>query len=195
MWERHAVSGIVGRRATKMKSNNAVSVLHRSRLAKDTQIKLNLQTGSLRDKQWWSTIKHAEGEGRSSDIPLLTENGREYHISQSKANCLAEYFAGKCSLGNSDLTLNELPEPHSPPYRLLNNAYFRKSTVQRSLAALEPSKATGPDGIPARVLKECSAELSSPLARLFSLCFHAGVQPSDWKLANVVPIHKRSSRA
>ena len=56
------------------------------------------------------------------------------------------------------------------------------------------SKATGPDGIPARVLKRCAAELSQPLSQLFSLCFQRGTQPSLWKTANVVPIHKKRSR-
>ena len=45
------------------------------------------------------------------------------------------------------------------------------------------------------MLKECSKELATPLAKLFALCFHAGVQPDTWKTASVVPIHKRSSKA
>ena len=36
---------------------------------------------------------------------------------------------------------------------------------------------------------------ATPLAKLFALCFHTGVQPDMWKTANVVPIHKRSSKA
>ena len=65
----------------------------------------------------------------------------------------------------------------------------------RKLKRLDPSKATGPDGIPARVLQQCASTLSLPLSRLFSPCFRYGVQPSMWKIANVVPIHKRHSRS
>ena len=36
--------------------------------------------------------------------------------------------------------------------------------------------------------------LGNPLAHLFSLCFEQGVHPSNWKTANVVPVHKRKSR-
>ena len=35
---------------------------------------------------------------------------------------------------------------------------------------------------------------SLPNLHLFSLCFEQGVHPSDWKTANVVPVHKRKSR-
>ena len=36
---------------------------------------------------------------------------------------------------------------------------------------------------------------ATPLAKLFALCFHTGVQPVMWKTANVVPIHKHSAKA
>ena len=58
---------------------------------------------------------------------------------------------------------------------------------------LDANKATGPDGIAARVLKECAQELAGPLTKLFSACFQAGVQPSLWKEASVVPVFKTSS--
>ena len=34
-----------------------------------------------------------------------------------------------------------------------------------------------------------------PLSRLFSLCLQSGCQPSSLKTANVVPVHKRDSKA
>ena len=72
---------------------------------------------------------------------------------------------------------------------------FREATVQRQLRQLDPTQATGPDGIPARVLKQCSKVLAAPLAKLSSLCFRCRVQPSLWKLARVVPIHKKHSHS
>ncbi|KAI8502616.1 hypothetical protein Bbelb_193180 [Branchiostoma belcheri] len=58
-----------------------------------------------------------------------------------------------------------------------------------------PDKANGADAIPNRVLKECCAELASPLSRLFQLCFAHGMFPSQWKCASVIPIHKRDSKS
>ena len=72
---------------------------------------------------------------------------------------------------------------------------FRPATVARLLRQLDTSKTTGPDGVLARVLKICAAELSSPLSSLYSACFRQGVSPSLWKTANVVPVHKKQARS
>eukprot|EP00117_Sycon_ciliatum_P010660 scpid33236/ scgid4028/ RNA-directed DNA polymerase from mobile element jockey; Reverse transcriptase len=176
--------------------NHEVEACHAARLAHQRRIRNKLTAGSLRDKEWWSTIKSAAGKGRCSDIPLLTNPaGQEFHSSREKAECFAAHFANKCSLGNNDLCAADLPDLQRPAYATLKHIHFRAATVKRHLANLAVSKATGPDGISARVLKMCSSELADPLAKLFALCFLAGVQPGAWKLAHVVPVHKRSSRS
>lgn len=178
-------------------SVNIASIqLWRAREASERDIKAKLSAGSLRDKQWWSTIKRAAGESRATDIPtLVSREGVECHSSITKADCLAQHFADKCSLGDTDLRAADLPPVNLPHYPSLERVYFRPGDVRRRLGQLVVSKATGPDAIPARVLKECNAELATPLAKLFSLCFRRGLMPSSWKLAHVVPVHKRSSRS
>ena len=84
----------------------------------------------------------------------------------------------------------------SHPLRLYpSSIHCRPPEVRSLLERLNTSKATGLDTNSPRVLKECTKELATPLAKLFALCFHTGVQPDMWKTANVVPIHKRSSKA
>jgi hypothetical protein len=56
---------------------------------------------------------------------------------------------------------------------------------------LSPSKATGPDGIPAYLLQRCSEVIAPSLTVLFELSLQQGVFPSEWKSANVVPIPKK----
>ena len=72
---------------------------------------------------------------------------------------------------------------------------FKVKDVRKRLRNLQPDKATGLDEIPARLLKECSAELARPLSLLFELCFSKGVFPSQWKTASVIPIHKRGLKS
>jgi len=55
---------------------------------------------------------------------------------------------------------------------------------------LDAKKATGVDGIPARILKSCARELSMPLSKLPNLSFSLGEVPSTWKSANVTPVFK-----
>lgn len=123
---------------------------------------------SLRDRQWWSTVKKAAGMGRTSEIPVIrNESGMEFTTSDAKADELCRFFAAKCCLGN-DLTTGLTDVPSSETLSDLPCVRFRTHEVRRELASLDPSKATGPDSVPARVLKHCSAELCRPLARLFS---------------------------
>ena len=52
-------------------------------------------------------------------------------------------------------------------------------------------KASGPDMIPARLLKECSEELSPLLTIIFNKSLWTGTVPDDWKSANVSAIFKK----
>ena len=90
--------------------------------------------------------------------------------------------------------MDELPALEPRCLAPLSAVRFRPLTVERHLQQLDCSKATGPDAIPARVLKACARSLSYPLSRLFSLCFCKQVQHSLWKVANVTPVHKKQSR-
>ena len=149
----------------------------------------------MNTKQWWSTLKAAGGNGRHCSIPVIRDDqGREYSTNKEKAACFGRFFSKKCSLTN-DLQQGDLPNFANRCTATLQRVRFRPSTITRLLRQLDSSKATGPDGIPAKVLKMCAAELASPLSRLFSVCFRQGVHPSLWKKANVVPIHKKQSRS
>ena len=53
------------------------------------------------------------------------------------------------------------------------------------------SKATGPDGIANRVLQTCASCLAVALNKPFGYRFSRGYFPAAWKLALVVPVHKK----
>ena len=74
-----------------------------------------------------------------------------------------------------------------------NNTQCHAADVKCILARLDLSQATGPDEIPARVLKECSAELAPPVTRLFVTVLTSSNQPSSWTLDRASPVHKRAS--
>ena len=56
-------------------------------------------------------------------------------------------------------------------------------------------QSAGPDGIHGMVLKSCAPSLAKPLTIMFNISFVTGIIPDDWKLASVVPIHKRMKKA
>ena len=75
-------------------------------------------------------------------------------------------------------------------------AEFQLTTdeVLAYLNYLDTSKAYGPDGIPARLLKECSFQIAPSLCDLFNYSLHIGRLPSEWKAADITPIHKKELR-
>ena len=62
--------------------------------------------------------------------------------------------------------------------------------VESCLQNLKSSRVSGPDEIPARLLKECSQQLAHSLCSLFNKSLQVSRLPSEWKNANVIPIHK-----
>ena len=66
--------------------------------------------------------------------------------------------------------------------------------VAKLLTKLNIHKASGPDGLTARVLKECSSKISSVLAYIFNKSLAQGAVPDDWRLANVIPVFKREEK-
>ena len=62
--------------------------------------------------------------------------------------------------------------------------------VRDVLLSLDPYKATGPDKIPAKLLKVCAPHLYSSLCALFNKCLLLGKMPSSWQESNIVPLLK-----
>ena len=83
-----------------------------------------------------------------------------------KKHFFYNYFQGQTILDDSNAVL---PELHEPSYLTnLSSIAFDPQEVEEILKALKPDKASGPDGLSNRILKELSHELSSPLCSLFN---------------------------
>ncbi|CAC5379801.1 unnamed protein product [Mytilus coruscus] len=67
----------------------------------------------------------------------------------------------------------------------INEIELNETEVEDILSIINPSKASGPDLINPKLLKEASAILKSPLCKLFNLSLRSAVFPHQWKRANV----------
>ena len=100
-----------------------------------------------------------------------------------KANLLDGLFAVSSHLPANTQKLPDLERVSVT----MPSIFFRA----RVLADLNVNKSSGPDGIPALILKQSSLTLACPLAKLFCLSYRAGIFPLCCKLANITPIHKK----
>lgn len=149
----------------------------------------NYPSGS---RAFWSLAKAVEGNFcRPSLPPLRTSDDSLAHTAKAKADLLAALFAKNSTLDDGGATPPTIPrcESSMPEIR------FTQTAVRRALRSLDVRKSSGPDGIPAVVLKTCAPELSPPLTRLFALSYTTGCVPSSWKTALVHPIPKKGDRS
>ena len=59
---------------------------------------------------------------------------------------------------------------------------------------MDVTKATGPDNVGARLLKEAAPVISTSLCRLFNKSLSQGALPEEWKIANIIPVHKKGEK-
>ena len=59
---------------------------------------------------------------------------------------------------------------------------------------MDHKKATGPDQVPARILKEASSEIAPTLKYIFEKSYTTGELPDDWKTANISAIYKEGDK-
>ncbi|KAI4873658.1 hypothetical protein NFI96_009826 [Prochilodus magdalenae] len=138
----------------------------------------------------------------------------EDHFSNSNPRCMwqglqiiTDYRAINPSLASSDVSfLNELNnfyahfERGNPTTatRADVSAEHQSLTlfpteVGAVLSRIKIHKAAGPDGIPGRVLRACSAELAGVLTDIFNLSLACAVVPSCFKTTSIIPIPKNTN--
>ena len=80
-------------------------------------------------------------------------------------------------------------------YRSLPDIDINIAGITKLLREINPYKATGPDHIPAKLLKEMAEELSPSLALIFTASLHQGKTSQDWKKALVTPLFKKDDHS
>ncbi|MCP4458443.1 MAG: hypothetical protein GY816_10545, partial [Cytophagales bacterium] len=137
-------------------------------------------------KKFW---KHVKSTCKSTRIPeSVYYNGRYRNNPKDQAILFNTFFADQFSNPshyNIDIDWDNDDT---------NNIDFSLSEIRNLLYQVNPRKAHGPDGIHGMVLKNCAFGMAYPLSILFRLSYNTGIIPVEWKLANVVPVHKKGSK-
>ena len=66
--------------------------------------------------------------------------------------------------------------------------------VKLIINELNISKASGPNGVPTKILQMISNEISTPLSKIINIYITTGCHPEKLKLVNAIPIFKKGSR-
>ena len=73
----------------------------------------------------------------------------------------------------------EIPSKGTTPFTPMGEITVDPKGVLKLLNNLNIHKASGPDGLSARVLKECSSEISPILALIYNESLAQGTEPDD----------------
>ena len=105
-----------------------------------------------------------------------------------KANVLNSFFQSHTNLNEQNAVIPDLPA--ATVITPLSNIVLSPFEVESVLKSLPVAKASGPDGLSNRVLRELSKELSVPYCSLFNQSLRVGTVPISYKEANVCPVPK-----
>jgi len=148
----------------------------------------NLTKGS---KQWWRLNRELlDKKSKISSIPPLRDGAAWVNDSKSKANLLAQTFDNKAKLPPEEV---DCPFFGLPDSEFEDFVALRSRKMQKMLESLDISKATGPDRIPASILRRLAKPLAIPFARVCRRLYAEACWPEVWKLHHICPLYKRGS--
>ena len=126
---------------------------------------------------------------------LRDENDRTFVEPQHIANALQNYFSSVYSDPNcEEVQAPQFDSPHIEAQMTDEVLDFTTEDVEAAIKDLKNSSASGPDGVPAVLLRNCSQALAGPLASMWKWSFREGVVPAFYKMSLVTPLHKKGDK-
>ena len=76
----------------------------------------------------------------------------------------------------------------------ISELYITSNGIDNLLNKINSHKATGPDNISDRLLKEMQTQIEPILCQIFKKSYNIGITPNDWKHARVAPAYKKGDK-
>ena len=173
----------------RRKRNQTVSAIRKAKLDHLNKTSETLNNPACNIKTWFKLAKQVINKSTKSDnIPTLYFENTIANSDEEKVELLNNYFCKQSTVNDKDTRLPAL----NPPNTQINEINITAQDVLDVLKNLNVSKASGPDGINPRLLREGADALSIPLAKLFNLSIKKAIFPTNWKMANVTPVFKKA---
>lgn len=126
---------------------------------------------------------------RQFESRSLRSESRLVDNTKYKADILKQYH----SVFTPENEHEQLPQLNDN-YPSIQDIHVTVNGIEKSLHNLDPSKATGPNEIPARILKQYATEFAPHVAHIFNNSLAQGDVSTDWRQANVIHIFKKRGK-
>ena len=125
--------------------------------------------------------------------PVITFNNRVAKSPEEKEELFNDYFCSVFRPAARSESCSETPISWEVTPNQLTEITVTRVEIATYLSNLDSFKATGPDGIHGRTLKECSSVIAPSLYTLFNYSLHS-ILPTEWKSADITPVHKKEKK-
>ena len=150
-------------------------------------------------KQTWKEIKKIVNLNKNQS-PLPESIKKDHHFIHDKKEIANEFNSFFTSIGNTIDNKIPLVEKNFKDYlkdQHKKNFYLTPTTpleISKIITSIKLSKASGPNSIQTKLLKDCIHIFSFVLSMLINKSFSEGSFPDFLKLANVIPIFKKNDK-
>ena len=108
---------------------------------------------------------------------------------------LAQRLASKNTSDFDHSSVTTFVEKHKSSEAKLVFPDITVRQTRQLIEAIPSGKATGADGLSARLLKIAAPAIAPSLTRVINTCISRGIFPTVWKEAKVTPLHKAESKS
>ena len=152
----------------------------------------NIPRGS---KAWWAREKQLQQQKQKCcSIPALkSSDGKWIRDSQGKADLLAKTLSSKYLLPEHSENEYTKLKPRQLEWIQNRSGLLTHEAAQDIMSNLHEDSATGPDAVPTRIIKRCSAALARPVYMLGMAILAAGHWPALYTQHWIVCLFKKKS--
>ncbi|PFX17087.1 putative RNA-directed DNA polymerase from transposon BS [Stylophora pistillata] len=148
-------------------------------------------------RKLWNLIKclSKDDEGAENSIKELVENKINISDKQSIAEILNSFFVDQPKKLVAALGLGSQTDPPTMTSISQGNSAFdlpriTQKRVVELLSSIPTHKATGDDGISAKILRIAAPAIAPSLTKLLNHCLSTQIFPNAWKITKVTPVFK-----
>ena len=169
--------------------------------AKKVYFKEQLENSAHDSNRFWNTLKRLYPSKSTSTTRTFKINGELNCDKKSIAKTFSSYFSTiVCKMKKRAFALRDCiwTTQSFEPLRTCRKFKFKpvtENTVKKEIVKLKRKKATGLDGIPTFILKDCAEVLKTPLTNIVNNSLSSGIYPTDWKISKLIPVFKSGSSA
>ena len=154
-------------------------------------VKKVIQPGST--KTLWQAVNIAKDTCNSTLPKTLYDGEAEVHQDEV-ANAFASYFDNKIKNVLEEVTIDENVYNGRKLVDTSDKFFMTEPEILQCMKTLKNKNSEGFDRVPQRILLDGCAQLSAPLAGLFSRIYEQKSIPDQWKIAKTIPVFKNKGK-